>query len=90
MSNIKQNEVVWMNKLRQDVNMGENLRKLRKLNALTQENVTAKLQLMECEIKRSVYSRYETGELNIKISHLIALKTIFKCSYDDFFDGLVI
>lgn len=77
-----------MDKLRQDVNMGANIRKLRKQSNMTQENVTAKLQLLDYDITRSVYSRYETGELNIKISHLIALKDIFNCAYDDFFDGL--
>lgn len=77
-----------MDKLRQDVNMGTNIRELRKQCNLTQEEVTAKLQILEHNITRSVYSRYETGELNIKISHLIALKDIFKCTYDDFFKGL--
>lgn len=77
-----------MDKLRQDVNMGTNIRELRKQCNLTQEEVTAKLQILEHDITRSVYSRYETGELNIKISHLIALKDIFKCTYDDFFKGL--
>lgn len=34
----------------------------------------------------SIFSLWN-GELNIKISHLRALKQIFKCSYDDLFDG---
>ena len=77
-----------MQKLRQDRNMGANLQKLRKAAGLTQEQVTAQLQVRKCEISRSVYSRYETGELNICISHLIALKSIFHCEYEDFFSAL--
>ena len=77
-----------MDKLRQDVNIGANIRKLRKRSGLTQDAVTTKMQLFGCEdITRSLYSRYETGELNIKVSHLRALRQIFKCTYDDLLDG---
>ena len=77
-----------MEKIRQDINMGDNLRKLRKKRKLTQEQVSIKLQALGCDITRSIYSRYETGELNIRVSELIALKEIFICQYDDFFNGL--
>lgn len=77
-----------MEKLRQDVNIGANIRNLRKEKRLTQEATVGKLQILGCDdINRSLYSRYETGELNIKISHLRALKQIFDCSYDDMLDG---
>ena len=77
-----------MDRLRQDINIGANIRKLRKCSGLTQEAVTAKMQLLNCEdITRSLYSRYETGELNIKVSHLRVLRQIFKCTYDDLLDG---
>ncbi|MCD7947696.1 MAG: helix-turn-helix domain-containing protein [Oscillospiraceae bacterium] len=78
-----------MQKLRQDVNMGKNLRILRMKAQLTQSQVAAKLQVSGSDITRSVYSRYETGELNIKASDLIRLKKIFYCQYDDFFVGLL-
>lgn len=77
-----------MNKLRQDVNIGNTIRTLRNSCNLTQEEVTTKLQLLGSNISRSIYSRYETGELNIKISDLIGLKNIFQCTYDDFFKDL--
>lgn len=77
-----------MNKLRQDINIGVNIRKMRQQNNLTQEAVALKLQIMGYgEVTRSLYSRYETGELNLKVSHLRALKEIFRCSYDDLLDG---
>ncbi len=77
-----------MQKLRQDRNMGNNIRMLRNRVKLTQEQVASKLQLMGCDISRSYYSRYETGELNIPITVIIALKQIFECNYDDFFREL--
>ena len=77
-----------MDKLRHDTTLGENIRALRQRCGLTQETVTVKRQVLGCDdITRALYSRYETGELNIKIQHLRALKQIFKCSYDDLIDG---
>ena len=75
-------------KLRRDRFMGENLRALRRAHGLSQEKLCAKLQLLGCDIGRTTYEKYENGELNIKISVIIALKKIYNCSYDDFFDGL--
>ncbi|WP_317854370.1 helix-turn-helix transcriptional regulator [Chakrabartyella piscis] len=75
-------------KLRQDIHIGVNLRNLRKNSKLTQEQVVARLQLKESTTTRSIYSRYETGELNIKISDLVILKELFNCSFDDFFVDL--
>jgi len=77
-------------KIRQDISIGDNLRKLRKKRKLAQWQVAAKLQIQGCDITRSIYSRYETGELNIQVSVLIALKDIFKCEYADFFENLEI
>lgn len=77
-----------MNKLRQDINIGKNFRSLRKSKGLTQEAVVAKMQVLGCDdVTRSLYSRYETGELNVKMSHLRALKQVFHCSYDDLLEG---
>ncbi len=75
-------------KLRRDRNMGENLRRLRLDHGLSQEKLCAELQRHCCDIGRSTYEKYEVGELNIRISVLVALKKIYGCSYDDFFEGL--
>lgn len=75
-------------KLRRDRNMGDNLRKLRNEHDLSQEKLCAELQRRGCDIGRTTYEKYESGELNIRISVLIELKKIYKCSYDDFFEGL--
>ena len=75
-------------KLRRDYNMGENLKKLRKKNGLSQEKLCSELQRRSCDIGRTTYEKYESGELNIRISVLIQLKKIYDCTYDDFFAGL--
>ena len=75
-------------KLRRDLNMGNNLRKLRLDAGFSQEKLCAELQRRGCDIGRSTYEKYESGELNIRISVLIKLKEIYDCSYDDFFAGL--
>jgi transcriptional regulator with XRE-family HTH domain len=75
-------------KIRRDRNMGDNLRKLRLDHDISQEKLCAELQRRGCDIGRSTYAKYEAGELNIKISILVALKKIYNCSYDEFFFGL--
>lgn len=75
-------------KLRRDRNMGDNLRKMRLSAGLSQEKLCASLQLMGCDISRSTYEKYESGELNIRISVVVALRKIYDCSYDEFFFGL--
>ena len=75
-------------KLRRDRNIGENLRKLGIQSGLSQEKLCAKLQMHSCDIGRTTYAKYESGELNIRISVLIELKKIYGCTYDDFFEGL--
>ena len=68
--------------------MGKNLKVLRLKAGLSQEKLCAELQRRGCDIGRSTYEKYESGELNIRISVLIELKKVYGCSYDDFFEGL--
>ena len=75
-------------KLRRDRNMGYNLGKLRAEHKYSQEKLCAQLQREGCDIGRSTYAKYEAGELNIRISVIVALKKIYNCSFDDFFEGL--
>ena len=75
-------------KIRRDRNMGDNLRRLRGESGLSQEKICAELQRRGCDIGRTTYAKYESGELNIRASVLIELKKIYRCSYDAFFEGL--
>ena len=75
-------------KLRRDRNMGDNLRKLRLDHDISQEKLCAELQRRGCDIGRTTYAKYESGELNIKASVIIELKKIYNCEYDEFFKDL--
>lgn len=75
-------------KIRRDRNMGDNLRRLRLENDISQEKLCAELQRRGCDIGRSTYAKYEAGELNIRASVIIELRKIYACTYDDFFAGL--
>ena len=75
-------------KIRRDLNMGANLRRLRDRANISQEKLCAELQRRGCDIGRTTYAKYESGELNIKVSAIIALKKIYGCEYDEFFEGL--
>lgn len=77
-----------MQKLRPDLNIGENIQTLRRQAGLTQDMTVAQMNVMGIDISKSTYAKIETNRMNIKISELVALKRIFKCSFEDFFKGL--
>lgn len=77
-----------MQKIRPDMNIGRRISALRHKAGLTQDQTVAKMQLMELEISKSSYAKIETNRMNIKVSELLALKEIFKVSFDDFFTDL--
>lgn len=72
-------------KIKQDILIGGNIRKLRKQAGLTQEQMVAKMQLMECNITRGSYAKIEVGLSNIRVSELIAIKYILGVDYGEFF-----
>lgn len=69
-------------KIRRDRNMGDNLRRLRDEYGISQEKLCAELQRRGCDIGRSTYAKYESGELNIRASVIIELKKIYGCAYE--------
>ena len=75
-------------KLRRDRNLGDNLRRLRNASGLSQEKLCAELQRRGCDIDRTTYAKYEAGELNARVSVLLALKKLYVCPFDAFFRGL--
>ena len=77
-----------MQKLRPDMDIGQNIQALRRNSKLTQDMVVDKLEVMGIEISKSTYAKIETNRMNIKVSELVALKKIFKCSFEDFFSEL--
>lgn len=77
-----------LQKIKQDISLGSNIRLLRKQSHLTQEQVVARLQLQGIEISRSSYSQIECGTYNIRVSELIALAELFHVDFNAFFMNL--
>lgn len=72
-------------KIRQDLNIGKNIRKFRNSLELSQEQVIARLQLDGIDMSRSIYSQIECGTYNIRVSELLALAKLFKVDINSFF-----
>lgn len=75
-------------KLKQDISIGNNLKRLRSNAGLSQEALATKMQLYGCNTTRDIYAQMESGRYNIRISELLVLKEIFQCNLDDFFINL--
>ena len=75
-------------KLKQDLEIGSTIRKLRMERNLTQDQVVSRLQLMDLDITRSIYSQIEGGTYSIRLSVLAGLSKIFQVDYNTFFRDL--
>lgn len=78
-----------MQKIRTDMDIGKNIQKERRQCGLTQDQVVARLNLMDIPISKSTYAKLETNRMNIKVSELVALSQIFHCEISDFFIDLL-
>ena len=72
-------------KLRQDLPLGSVIRKMRLNAGMKQNEVVEQMELYGCTTTRSTYSQIEICDYNLRVSELIALKQIFRVSYEDFF-----
>ena len=77
-----------MQKIRPDLDIGHNIQALRYSRNLTQNQVVAKLNLMDIPISKSTYAKLETNRMNVKVSELVALAQIFEVDMNAIFDGL--
>ncbi|BDF72862.1 hypothetical protein CE91St41_38450 [Oscillospiraceae bacterium] len=65
-------------KIKQDISIGSNLRRLRKNAKLSQEEVAAKLDLMGLSTSREIISQMELGRYSIRVSVLLAFDAFFQ------------
>ena len=65
--------------------IGSNIRKLRIKNNLTQEQLSAKLQVSGCDITRSALAKIEVGQRHLYPDEIKALKEILNVRYEDIF-----
>lgn len=71
--------------IKSDKNVGENIRKYRSAKGLTQEQLSAQLQISGCDISRGTLAKIEAGIRHISVEELNAIKVILDISYEDFF-----
>lgn len=65
--------------------VGQNIRKIRMRKNLSQEQVSAQMQVHGCDVTRSALAKIEAGQRHIYPDELKALKEILSVSYDELF-----
>ncbi len=65
--------------------IGENIKRLRIDAGITQDSLSAKLQLEGCDITRSAVAKIEVGQRHLYPDEIILIKKILKTSYDEIF-----
>ena len=63
--------------------VGTNIRKFRENKALTQEQLSVKLQINGCDITRSALAKIEVGQRHIYVDELKLIKEILNVSFED-------
>lgn len=63
--------------------VGNNIRKLREKSNLTQEQLSAKLQINGCDITRSALAKIEVGQRHLYPDEIILLKEILNTSFEE-------
>ena len=66
--------------------VGNNIRRLREKADITQEQLSARLQVNGCDITRSAIAKIEVGQRHLYPDEIILLKKLLGVSYDDIFD----
>ena len=64
------------------INIGKNIRRIRKEKKISQKEMAEKMQLHRIPITRETYVKLERGIRNVGASELKAIKEILDTSYD--------
>ena len=64
---------------------GNNIRIRRKIAKITQEQLSAKLQVLGCDITRSALAKIEVGQRHIYPDEIKCIKEALGVSFDDLF-----
>ena len=65
--------------------IGNNIRVLREKKNMTQEQLSAKLQLSGCDLTRSAVAKIEVGQRHLYPDEILLIKNILGVSYDEIF-----
>ena len=66
--------------------IGNNIRILREKSGMTQDALSAKLQINGCDITRSAVAKIEVGQRHLYPDEILLIKKILGVSYDDIFN----
>jgi transcriptional regulator with XRE-family HTH domain len=64
---------------------GNRIRQKREEKGLTQDNLSAKMQLQGCDITRSAIAKIEVGQRHIYPDEIKLIKEILEINYDELF-----
>ena len=68
--------------------IGNNIRKIRESLGMTQDALSAKLQLQGCDITRSAIAKIEVGQRHLYPDEIILIKEILCTDFDTIFYGV--
>ena len=66
--------------------IGANIRILREKAGLTQEQLSARLQVNGCDVTRSALAKIEVGQRHLYPDEIILIKEALKIRYEDIFN----
>ncbi len=69
-----------------ETRIGNKVRELRERVGITQEQLSARLQINGCDITRSAVAKIEVGQRHLYPDEIILIKKILNVSYDEIFD----
>ncbi len=64
---------------------GNNIRKIRESRKITQEQLSAKLQINGCDLTRSAVAKIEVGQRHVYPDEIKLIKEILNVSFDEIF-----
>ena len=66
--------------------IGNNIRRLRESQNMTQDTLAAKLQLSGCDITRSAVAKIEVGQRHLYPDEIILIRKILNTTYEAIFE----
>lgn len=75
-------------RIKQDIRIGENIRKIRKARGMGQTDLVRILQLEGCEMTRECLVKIERCTQHIQASQLQTIKRVLNSTYDELIDGI--
>ena len=66
--------------------VGNNIRRIRESQGMTQDMLAAKLQLNGCDITRSAIAKIEVGQRHLYPDEVILIRNILNTTFDSIFE----